>query len=387
MIVLTSVIAGVVAIILNNSVGNGIVKQMLDNQINLHTGFIQIHSQGFSDNKDLVNTISNADKIEEILKSNSEITAYSKRIIAFGLINSANSSAGVNIIGIEPNKESKVTIIKKSILEGNYPRVGKRDVLIGKKMAEKLEVDIGDKIVAVSNSVDGTVNNELFRVCGIYCAGNSEFENTNIFIPFDFAAGLLGLEKSFHEFVIITKSADNVDDVKKEISKYIGKDYEVLTYRELLPLIVSYIEAYKSTIIIFYIIIGLAVLFGIVNTMLMSVMERIQEFGVLMAVGMKIKSIFAMVVLESLVIGIIGSIIGFSIGIVIYMIINSTGIDLRAFSESLNNLGLNAMIYPQIDLQLVINSMLVMPITSVIGSLYPAYKATKLMPTDAMRYV
>ncbi|MBX3045041.1 MAG: ABC transporter permease [Candidatus Kapabacteria bacterium] len=387
LIVISSVIAGVVAIILNDSVGNGIVSQMLDNQINLHTSHIQIHQNGFNENKSIQAVLPDPNFVEDILNQNSNIATYSKRTIAFGLLNSANSSAGATFVGIEPEAESKITSIKSSIIEGKYPEIGKRDILIGKKMAEKLEVEVGGKIVAVTNSSDGNVNSELFRVSGIFRAGSSDFENSNIYIPYDFAENLLELGGSFHEFAIVTNSKEDIEIIKTQLSDSLGDEYEILSYRDLLPLIVSYIEAYKSTIIIFYIIIGLAVLFGIINTMLMSVFERVQEFGVLMAIGMKNKKIYLMVVLESLVIGVIGSIFGFIIGMAIYLIISNTGIDLRAFSESLESMGLSAIIFPSVNLKLIINSMLVMPVTSVIGALYPAYKAIKLQPTDAIRYV
>ncbi len=387
LIVLTSVIAGTIAIILNDSVGNGMVKQMLENQINLHTAYIQIHNKGFSDEKSVDRYIKNQEYIDSLLSSNSDIKFYSKRIITFGLLNSANSSSGVNIIGIEPEKEQFVTFIKRSLLEGNYPQTGKRDILIGKKMSEKLEVEVGDKVVAVSNTLDGTVKSELFRVCGIYQAGSSEFENTNVYIPIDFADSFIEMNRGVHEYAIITESLDDVDKTQSSLINQLGSDYELLNYRELLPLLVSYVDVYRKTVIVFYTIIGLAVFFGIVNTMLMSVMERIQEFGVLMSIGMKTKEIFKMVILESFVIGIVGTIIGFVIGNIIYSYFHYNGIDLRAFSESLHSLGINAIIYPSLNLQLVINSLLVMPVTSVLGAIYPALKATKLMPTDAMRYV
>ena len=387
LILLSSVIAGVVALILNDSVGNGFVNQMLDNQINLHTSHIQIHKSGFNDNKMLNDVLPDNDKVIKALENNSSVTKFSRRTIAFGLINSANASSGVTIVGIEPDAESKITNISTSIIEGKYPQIGKRDVLIGKKMSDKLEVGIGDKVVVVTNSSDGNVKSELFRVSGIFKAGSSDFENAYIYIPEDFAESLLELEGKFHEIAIVTNSKEEIDIIKSDLSNALGKDYEVLTYRDLQPMLISYIEMYDKTKFIFYGIIGMAVLFGIINTMLMSVFERVQEFGVLMAIGMKVKKIYTMVLLESLVIGVVGSIIGFIIGIIIYSILAKTGIDMGAFSESLNSFGINAVVYPSINFALIRNSLLVMPLTSVIGALYPAYKAIKLLPTDAMRYV
>lgn len=387
LIVVSSVIAGVVSIILNNSFGNGVLNQMLVTQMSLHTSHIQIHKIGFNESRNLQSTIPDDSKVESVLRANKKIRHFSSRIFSFGLINSASSSSGAAIVGINTDREKEVTSISKLIVAGKYPKSGFRDVLIGKTMADKLEVNVGGKIVVVANSSDGNSKSELFRVSGIFKSGGSEFDNFHIYIPQEFADSLLELNGQHHEYALIANSLDDVSAIKKALSNELGSDYEVLTYKELLPLIVTYIEVYESTIIVFYIIIGMAVLFGIINSMLMSVFERVQEFGVLMAIGMKVQKIYAMVIIESLIIGIIGTFVGFVIGITIYAIVSNTGIDLRAFSESLNSVGINAIIYPELNFRIIINALIVMPITSVVGALYPAYKAIKLQPTDAMRYV
>jgi len=146
-------------------------------------------------------------------------------------------------------------------------------------------------------------------------------------------------------------------------------------------------EVYQSSIFIFYAIIGIAVLFGVVNTMLMSVFERVPEFGVLIAIGMKRGTLFRMVLGESLVLGILGSIIGSVLGLLIYLPFAKSGIDLSSFSEGMSMMGLDAIIYPSVNPMMFLNSTIVMPLTAVIGAVYPAYKAIRLQPTEAMRHV
>ena len=387
LVMLSSVIVGVIAIILNDSFGNGFVEQMLTSQINKHTSHIQIHKTGFIDNITISSVIPDINKVETDLKNNPSVVRYSKRIITFGLVNSANSSSGVNIVGIQPGNESQITVMKQSVIEGKYPKSGKRDILIGRKMADKLEVGIGGKLVVVANSAQGTVNSELFRVSGIYKSGHSDFDNSYIFVPADFANSLLELNGNIHEFAIITNSIENIEQTKREIAEALGSGYEVLSYKDLLPMIVSYMEVYQSSIFIFYAIIGIAVLFGVVNTMLMSVFERVPEFGVLIAIGMKRGTLFRMVLGESLVLGILGSIIGSVLGLLIYLPFAKSGIDLSSFSEGMSMMGLDAIIYPSVNPMMFLNSTIVMPLTAVIGAVYPAYKAIRLQPTEAMRHV
>lgn len=387
LVVLSSVIIGVIAIILNDSFNNGFIDQMLSTQINLHTSHLQIHKKGFQDNQNIQNFIEYRELVKKTLEANQDIQHYSLRIISFGLVSSANSSSGVTIIGVDPDKEKNITIIRKSIIDGKYLEKGKRDIVIGKKMAEKLEVGIGDKIVAVSSSTDGSIGSELFRVSGIYRAGGSEAENLYIYIPIDFADKLLGMDGKINEAAVITKNIEDIDKIQINLSKSLGTNYEILTYKELLPLIISLIETSESSVYFFWIIIGLAVIFGIINTMLMSVFERINEFGVLLSIGMKKGKLFRMVIGESLFLGIIGSIAGTALGLLIYLPFAKTGIDFSTFSEAMSKMGLNSIIYPSINPKMLIISLLVMPVTTVIGAIYPAFKAVRLQPSEAMRHV
>ncbi|NIU14297.1 MAG: FtsX-like permease family protein [candidate division Zixibacteria bacterium] len=144
---------------------------------------------------------------------------------------------------------------------------------------------------------------------------------------------------------------------------------------------------YKESIFIFYGIIAVAMIFGIVNTMLMSVFERIREFGVLMAIGMKNKRIFVMVILEALFLGVFGTAIGFLVSYLIYIPLSNTGIDLSMFSDSLKSFGVGTTIYPAMTLEGIMNALFIVPLVTVLGAIYPALKAIRLEPMNAIRYV
>jgi len=136
-----------------------------------------------------------------------------------------------------------------------------------------------------------------------------------------------------------------------------------------------------------YLIIALAMIFGIVNTMLMSVFERIREFGVLMAIGMKNSLVFWMVMLEAVVLGAIGTVVGLAGGIVLILVFGSVGIDFSIFAESLTSFGVGAIIYPRLTINTVVSVSIIIPLTMIVGALYPALRATRLQPVSAIRYV
>ena len=388
LIVLLSVVVGVVAIIISDGLSNGMMRQMLFNQISSSISHIQIHKKGFRDNKLVKNYLPDYKHVESVLKTEPLVKSFSERVITSGLLSSANNSSGVMIYGVHPNEEAKVSKIKSSIIEGKYFGDGSRSIVIGKKLAEKLGVEVGDKVVAMSTSLSGEMGSELFRVSGIFRTFSSDFDKTTIYIPIQTAQKMLGLGNKIDEFAIILDNYKEAPQVKKQLLSKLNNDkYEVFTYGDLLPMLILQMDIYNETMFILNLIIGLALVFGIINTMLMAVYERIREFGVLMSIGMKNKKIITMILSEAFILGVIGSILGLLIGLLIQIPLSKSGIDLSFFAEGLESFGAGAIIYPVLSIQNLINTIIFMPFVAVIGAIYPAYKAIKLEPVYAIRYV
>ncbi len=386
LIVLTSIIISVSVLLLIDTISMGIMIQMLENQINLHIAHIQIHKKGFNDDKTVKNYIPNHLKVEKVLKQINEVKSYSKRIISYGLINSAFNSSGVIIVGIEPENERNITIIPELIVEGRY--IGNRgEIVLGKKLAQKLNVEVGDKIVLMVSDLNGNVSSDVFRVVGVYESPSSEFDKVYVYISIESAQTLLGLGDKIVEFALILKDQNFINQVKERISRAIGDSYEVLSYDDISPLIRIGIEMYKELIWIYYLIFGIAVGFGIINIMLMSVFERIREFGVLKAIGMKNKRVFALILLESFIIGILGTIIGLFVGLIFYFPLSRTGIDLGIFAESLAWFGSGRIIYPVLTGFTLFLLLFTMPFISVVGAIYPAMKSVKFEPVEALKHI
>lgn len=387
LIVLTSVVVGLVAIIISDGLSNGMIGQMLFNQINLNISHIQIHKKGFNNNKIVKNYLPDYKKVDQVLGRDPQVQAYSKRVFVTGILSSANNSSGVMIYGINPGAEAEVSIIKKSIINGSYLTNNKRDIIIGKKLAEKLEVEVGDKVVAMANTLKGEIGSEVFRIVGIFKTASSEFDKTAIYIPALTEQEMLNTGDKYYEYAVITKDYTNVDEIQKKLEESLGDNYEVLSYKDLLPMLIYQVELYKETMWILNVIIGLALIFGIINSMLMSVFERIREFGVLMSIGMKNSRIYLMIVLEAFIIGIVGTVTGIIIGLLLEIPLAHTGIDLSFFSSGLEAFGIGTVIYPVLSTGNIFMSSLFMPFVAILGALYPAYKAIKLEPIYAIYYV
>ncbi len=386
-IILISIVIGVIAIIFFEALSVGFVNQMVNNQIGIHTAHIQIHKNGFNEEKLIQNYLPNSSKILNELRQLNEIKHMSQRIISYGLITTAENSTGILIAGVIPEEEKNVTKISEFLIEGSYFLTNKKEILISKRLAKSMDLSIDDKVVLLASRVDGKVGSELFRVVGIFQTPNSVFDKSTIYITLVDAQEVFGLNNNISEIAIVSSNLNEVAKLKDKIAKIIGAEYEVLSYHDLIPTLVMQQEMTGNWMLIIYIIIGLAMIFGIINTFLMSVFERINEFGVLKAIGMNEQKLLLMIVYESLILGIIGAIVGSIFGLSLVVYFSKVGLNFALFSEGLSAWGIAAIIYPEIVFFSIIKAFLVVGSISLLASLYPALKALQLQPVKAIRYV
>ncbi|MCX7735293.1 MAG: ABC transporter permease [Candidatus Kapabacteria bacterium] len=393
LIVIFSIVVGVSSSLINDSYGVGIMNQMVDNLIKSHDSNVQIHKSGFRENKKVGDVIPNSTQITSIVKQLENINGYTERVICFGLISSAANSSGVSIVGLKPELEKNVTDIHKKIVDGRYLSFGRNEIVISKKVAEKLEVEIGDKVVAVASDINGNVSSQMFRVVGIYRSGIAEYDNINVYVPLLDAQEMLNIGDNIHEIAISIPDYRKSSELKNHILAEFDKKnidnqlYEVKTFQEIMPMMMAFLDVYHQWSYIIYLIIGIAVLFGVVNTMLMTVMERINEFGVIMSIGIRRGKLVRMIIYESLFMGLIGTITGFIVGLLIYYPMSIYGIDMSKFSESMASFGLPNLIYPELNINVVINTLLIIPLVTMIAGIFPAIKAIRLQPSEAVRFV
>ncbi|MCZ7557521.1 MAG: FtsX-like permease family protein [Bacteroidia bacterium] len=386
-VVLASIVVGVVSLMLYDGLSYGMMVEMLDNAIGNSIGHIQIHGKGFHDNRVIQLHIPDRAEAERALEGVEGISGWSSRVVSFGLLSSALGSSGGIMLGVDSAREQGVSYVGAKVVEGRYVAAGGREILVGRKMAEKLHVGIGDKVVGMASALDGEVGSELFRVVGIFETVSSDFDKTHVFIPLGTVQGMLSMEQRIVEIAITVQDVERVDEVASEIRSRLGEGYEVLTYKEQLPILVATLEMYDQMLFIIYLIIGLAMIFGIVNTMLMSVFERIQEFGVLMAIGMRNRLVFNMVMAEALCLAAVGTLAGLILGTASTLLLGHVGINLRMFAEGFASFGVGTTIYPVLRLNGFLGILVTIPVTTMLGAVYPAWRATRLQPVSAIRYV
>ena len=365
----------------------GLVKQEIQSAVETQLSHIQIHNPDFIADKEVNDTIAQQQAVLEWLQKDARVQAAAGRIITAGMISSSSTASGVEVHGIIPANEKRVSSISHTMLEGIYfSGVKKNEIVIGKKLAEKLGVKLHSKIVLTLQTKSGELTAGSFRIAGIFRSRNSAFDNTTVFTQCNDLATLLGTGTGIHEIAILVKDGKHVDSLVKQLHKRYPA-LLVQPWNELSPEMAMLTGIFDQMMYIIIGIILLALMFGIINTMLMSVLERQREFGVLMAIGMNKTRVFLMIVLESVMLTCIGIPVGMllTMGTVSYL--SHHGIDLSAFSDALSQFGFSNIIYPELQTSMFLPVTIMTMITALLSALYPAYKALQCKPAVAIHKI
>lgn len=386
-VLITAIALGIWALVFINGVSVGMVEGYIDSAINERTSHIQIHLPAFVDEPEITRHF-DARPVTSYLDTASLVTEYSARIIANGMISSAQSSRGITIYGVDPAKENDLTSLQNQLEEGEYlPDDGGNYILIGDNIADKLGVKLRSRVVVNFQNASGEVTAAAFRVAGIIGGQSSLAGNELAYVPISTLRQLtnLGPDRT-HEIALLTTSLETLDEQQSALSKAF-EGLTVRNYKEIAPDVALMGSQIQISLTVMTVIFMLALIFGIINTMLMAVLERYKELGMLLAVGMKKMQVFAMVVWETIFLSMVGVPIGILLGALTINWTGRRGINLERWSESLNEFGLTSVIYPDLYPRHYFIIAVAVLITAILASLYPARKATSLNPIEALRKI
>ncbi len=388
LITLSAVTFGLASIIMFNGFTDGFHAQWINNYVRVYTGHIQIHKKGYRDDPRLWRSIDDPEDIVREIEAMDEVEIVTTRTELEGLAATAENSAGVLIKGVEPDKETTITHLKDRIIEGRYLS-RKKDILIGHRLKKKLSVERGDRIVLMSQAADGTLGAELFRLAGIFRMGALDFDSSVAVISEDDAREFAALDGKSTEIAVLLKRPETLDEVKSRLKQMLEPmGYEVFDWRELMPALTEMVELDNVFMYIILLIVIVVVAFGILNTMLMSIMERTREIGIMMALGTKPRLIVSLVVVEALFIGVTGIMAGLVLGVGANAAIAMRGIDLSRWAGAMEFFAaFNPVVYPETTVESLFWSSLTVFITAIISSIYPAFKASRLRPVEAIHFV
>lgn len=391
-IIIMAIAIGIFGGIFTNAFFMGMAHQRIDAAIKNETANLQLHHPEFLMDESIHNGMPDANELVDKIEHLEGIKGISLRLTETGMAGTAEANAGIMINGIDPDKEKEVTRIFEKIQEGNYLK--KDDligILIGNKLSDKLNADLGDKIVLSLADGKGEVVYGAFKVKGIYNTHNNMFDGMHVFVNYKDLQNLLKTPDGLYtEIAISLLDNDMTIPIKDEVSEVLNaeinsKQVVVQEWSEIDPTLKLLVQSMDYFAWFFIIIILIALAFGIINTMVMVVMERTREIGMLMAIGMNKKRVFGMILWETVFLSFVGALMGMLISAAILQYFVYAGLDLSLFGEGMNSMGLDTVIYPKAGLEFYIQVGILVFITAIISSIFPARYALKLQPANAVR--
>lgn len=347
----------------------------------------QVHHPEFTQDFDIQYYIKDYQSILTFLKQTDAVESVTTRSLVNGMISSSRQATGVKIIGVNPVEEAQVTALNTLISEGTYfEGISTNPVLIGDKLAEKLKVSVRSKVVLTFQDIEGNITAGSFRVAGILNASSVAISESSAYVLKSDLNRLLNIGDNVHEIAYTTVTGTDDEALAKRIQTNFPND-KVESWKEISPALVFMEQMMASTLKILIIIIMSALAFGIVNTMLMAVLERIRELGMLMALGMKRTKVFLMIMFETIYLSTVGGPVGLLIGYATVSYLGKVGIDLTNYSEGLEAIGYNSILYPMLQPMDYLQIMIGVILTAFLASIYPAWKAIKLKPIDALHTI
>jgi len=387
-VVISSIIIGLWAGVFMLAFSWGMYKNNIDDTVFKQLSHIQIHHPLFKEETDSKYSIPNTDQILQKLRLNKDIASVSSRIISSGMITSPTTASGVKIYGINPVEEEKQIGLNEHVRQGAYFKSAKQnEILIGEKLAKKLKIKLKSKVVLTFTNIENEIVSGAFRVGGLYRSKNISLDEVNVYVKQNYLKDLLELDNSnSNEIAILLKNEEQME-VVKAYSINLVPNGKVEDWKELSPELGMVIESFNLYTYIITGIILLALTFGIVNTMLMSVLERVRELGMLMAIGLNKRKIFIMIMLETLYLTLIGCPIGLLVGWLTNNFLGEHGINISMFSEGLASYGFSSVIYPALDYEKYVIVAVMCFFTAILAAIYPAYKELQLNPSEAIRKI
>ncbi len=384
-VIITSIALGLLSGLFIMGLYDGILRSRLKVVIEQEVAHCQLHHEKFKEDYDASFTIMRWEEMRAKLKEISLIKAVTARTLAQGMLATSTSSSGVQIVGVFPDTENQVSQWKAKLVAGQGFNGKKNQVLIGKKLAEKVKLDLGNKLVLTFTDKESGIVSAAFRVAGIYRSDNAPLDERNVYVLADDLNRLMGMNNECHEVAILLNSNESVILATRQL-KEAFPNLLVEDWKQLSPETELMIETTDTYSIIFIVIIMLALMSGIINTMLMAVLERTRELGMMVALGMNKTKLFKLVVSETVLLTLAGAPFGFLLAWAVIQYYHQAGIDISSFAgEAMSGFGFSSFIYPDFPWASVLTVLGIVCIAAFLASLFPSYKAMKLVPVEAMR--
>lgn len=368
------------------SMSNGMVDKWIKNAIENEISEIQIHHAQYLIMEELDLTMDEK-ALTGVLENNTSIRAFTTRLKTEAMAMTANNSTQVSLIGIEPAQEKLVTGIAQSIIDGKYLDTQSKfkPIIISERLAEKLKVRLKSKIIFTLADKTGNMAYENFKVNGIFDTNSSMFDDRNVFVRKTDLQQILKLDDGqIHEVALRLLAPEEMDQTVESLQRTFS-DYKTESWKDINPTLSMSGSMMKLFNYILVGIVLIALIFGIINTMLMVILERTKEIGMLRSLGMSKQKIAKMITLETIFLCLVGGLMGNLFALISIEYFGHVGMHFESFKEGMEQFGLSAYIYPKLDYSFYVIITLMVIFTAVLSSIFPIIRAFKLNPALAIR--
>lgn len=377
---------GLASLILVDALSLGMEENMLHSATASFMGEGQIHREGFRSSFELESSIVDAPGVLTSLADEDVVERFTPRVLAYAMISSPANVTGVSMVGINPETEPGLSQIDEAIIKGSYlTSDGRRELVIGDKLADLMEVSLGDRVVlTTSQARSGDLVQEMFRVTGIFHFNIDAMDRAMAFVRLDMAQHMLNLEGEIHEVALkFIGGATSGRDLDLFWKKYSTNGNEAVGWATLMPQLKMVFEFSDFSILLVGVILFSVVALGIVNTLFMSLYERMFEFGVMRAVGTRPFAMGRLIIFEAGALAAVSCVLGIILGWIVSYILAQTGIDYTGIEYA--GVTFRELLFPVMKVEQYIQYPIVVFIFTIIIGLYPAWYAARMNAAEAMR--
>jgi len=383
-IMLLAISVAVWAMIFMIALMRGMVDQMVRDGINALPGHIQVHHPRFLDDPSIEHRLEVPDGKFASSLDDPMVVGRTSRIRVPAMISSERDSRGVTLLGVDPAGEIALGFDEASIIKGEFlADSSDKGLVIGRKLMQRLETRLGKRVVLMTQDPDNDVADRGFRITGVYKAKLESLEEQYVYASREVIQNLLNVGQQVSEIAILGTDYRDVSELEALVRSQAPINTSVQTWQQLDPMQATMMAVMDGFVLVWIIVIFLALSFGLVNTLMMAVFERIREIGLMMALGMRPALIVYQVLIESMMLLCIGLLIGTSLAVATVLPLRQ-GIDISAVAQGMEMMGASAVLYPALKWEDVLLANTVVIVLGLITSLIPAWRASRLRPVDAI---
>lgn len=386
LIAVSSIIFSVLLASWMRSMQEGSYESMIDNVVKYYSGYLQVQHPDYWEERTLENSAEFSPELVRKIESIEDVTLVSHRLESFALAANHQHSKPAMVLGIEPESEDRITAVSKRIKEGSFLQPGDKSVVLGKGLADFLNLNVGDTLVMIGQGYRGVSANSIFPVKGVMAHPNPEFDKRLVFMDIETAREFYSAYNLSTALVIMTDDHTRAGQLKTEVGRLLSEDETVLTWTDMQPELEQLIQSDRMGGLIMMGILYLVIAFGMFSVIIMMVKERQREFGVVHAVGMKKRKLAVVVFFESLFIGIIGCSAGLLVSYLFCLWFYYNPIPLTGEMASATiQYGMEPYMYFSLKTSIFYSQLILVFLISVFIAVLPVYKIYRMKITSALR--